>query len=219
MNTGRPASAIGGSADRAVLLVDGNNWYHSLKEAGVVGALDYGALSHKLIGPRLWVGTRYYIGVVKHYHPSYSGQRRFLAYLENHPSRKITVHRGRIEHQPKPNPLADELLRLLGRWPGLDRDFRSELVGAIDRHRNFSLFKEKAADVMVAVDMCRMAFDDLYDAAYLLSADGDFTPAVEFVKAAGKKVYVASPAKCYALGQVARYILLQPQWFADVRLP
>ncbi len=51
-------------ADRAILFIDGNNWYHSLVEIGltVLGDLDYRKISEKLLGPRDWIGTRYYIG-------------------------------------------------------------------------------------------------------------------------------------------------------------
>lgn len=54
-------------ADRAVLFIDGNNWYHSLSELGVgdLGRLDYAKISEKLVGPRTWIGTRYYIGRVQ----------------------------------------------------------------------------------------------------------------------------------------------------------
>ena len=51
---------------QAALFIDGNNWYHGLKHLGAVdlGRLDYRKLSLKLVGPRRWVGTRYYIGRV-----------------------------------------------------------------------------------------------------------------------------------------------------------
>ena len=44
-------------SDRAVLFVDGSNWYHSLKSTGLTnpGRLDYRKLSEKLVGPRTWL--------------------------------------------------------------------------------------------------------------------------------------------------------------------
>ena len=78
-----------------------------------------------------------------------------------------------------------------------------------------SQYKEKAVDVMIAVDMSVMAFSGEYDSAYLLSADGDFTPAVEFVKKIGRRVYAVSPAQCAALAQATTYIRLRPEWFND----
>jgi len=56
--------------DRAVLFVDGNNWFHSLRKAGVddLFMLDYAKISTKLVGPRVWLATRYYIGQVRGKH-------------------------------------------------------------------------------------------------------------------------------------------------------
>jgi uncharacterized LabA/DUF88 family protein len=47
---------------------------------------------------------------------------------------------------------------------------------------------EKLVDVMLAVDLALGAHKDLYDVAALVSADGDFEPAVDEVHLAGKKV-------------------------------
>ena len=64
--------------------------------------------------------------------------------------------------------------------------------------------------------MYRMAKQDDFEAAYLLSADGDFSPVVEAVKELGKKVYVASPGFSSALRSVAdAFIPLRKEWFQD----
>lgn len=75
---------------------------------------------------------------------------------------------------------------------------------------------EKAVDVMLAVDMVVGAERGEFDAAHLLSADGDFTPAVEAVRAHGKKVYIASPASGAQLAKVASaFIRMDRAWFDD----
>jgi uncharacterized LabA/DUF88 family protein len=75
---------------------------------------------------------------------------------------------------------------------------------------------EKAVDVFLAIDLVSLAMSDAYDAAYLLSADGDYTPAVEAVRRLNKKVYVAS---CVPGAHLARavnsFIRLQRDWFND----
>jgi len=48
-----------------------------------------------------------------------------------------------------------------------------------NRHAKTQVMVEKAVDVMLAVDLVVMAERDEYDAAYILSADGDYTPARE----------------------------------------
>ncbi len=49
-------------------------------------------------------------------------------------------------------------------------------------------FIEKGVDILLAVDMLKYAYDDLYDTAILVSGDGDFAAAVNAVKDRGKHV-------------------------------
>ena len=205
--------------DRAILFVDGNNWFHSLKGAGLsdLGRLDYTKISRKLVGPRQWVVTRYFIGALKHYHHHHGDQRRFLSQLKAQDER-ISIHYGRIEDKPVRNALAAEVRDLLHRHT-VPIDLRTDLEDAVQRHRHVTLLKEKATDVLLAVDLCRAAWEDELDAAYLLSADGDYTPAVSFDLNMGKKIYAASPADCAALRNTASaYIPLHPAWFGDCYL-
>ena len=52
--------------DRAVFFIDGNNWYHGCRGIGLddLGRLDYVRICQKLVGPRNWIASRYYIGRV-----------------------------------------------------------------------------------------------------------------------------------------------------------
>jgi uncharacterized LabA/DUF88 family protein len=209
--------------ERAAIFIDGNNWYHSLKGAKVADmlGLDYARISQKLIGPRKWVGTRYYIGALKSHHTKFDDQRRFLSLLQNDDPARIAIRRGRIEDKTVENDLAKELLDFLRQRassvpPALARDL--DAMGR--RHLRTTVLKEKAADVFLAVDLCRLAIEDAFDAAYLLSADGDYTPAVELVRARGKKVFAASPMQSGALSTVVNaYIPLTAAWFAGLQRP
>ena len=51
---------------------------------------------------------------------------------------------------------------------------------------------EKGVDIMVATDLLKLAWDDLYDVAILVSGDGDFAYAVQAVKNLGKHVEIAA---------------------------
>jgi uncharacterized LabA/DUF88 family protein len=54
------------------------------------------------------------------------------------------------------------------------------------------------------------------DAAYLLSADGDLTPAVQEVRSLHKKVFIASAASGAQLAAVANaFIRVDASWLAD----
>ncbi len=210
-------------ADRAVVFIDGNNWYHALREAGLddLGRFNYKALSERLLGPRQWIGTRYYIGrVPQDYSPQlYADQRRFLAALEATTDKRITTHLGRLESRSVESPAAKELLRYLAalKTP-IDRAVYQELVGIGRRYRRETVRVEKAVDVMLAVDMVTLAERNELDAAYLLSADGDFTPAVAAVRGLGKKVYAASPEPGAELAAaVNSYIRLTRDWLLGCR--
>lgn len=206
--------------DRALIFIDGNNWYHALCAVGVKdrARLDYRKISEKLIGPREWIGTRYYIGQVsqKFNATLYAQQRSFLASLESTDSR-ISVHLGRIEPRTGTNEAARELREYLGTLTTkIDPAVFADLSALAKRHGDATVFVEKAVDVSLAVDLVSLAIGNAYEAAYLLTADGDFTPAVDAVRKLGKKVYAACPLSGAQLGRMVNsFIHLQPAWFDD----
>jgi len=62
--------------------------------------------------------------------------------------------------------------------------------------------EEKGVDTRIATDLIRLAWEDGYDAAVLLSADRDFVPVAEFLQTKGIKViHGAFPPKGSELTQ------------------
>ncbi len=206
--------------ERAVVFVDGNNWYHGLRDCRVRarGRLDYGKIAAKLVQARIWTGMRYYIGeVVQKGNPRlYAGQQRFLGRLRKTDER-ITVHFGRLEPHSVENPCAEELLKYLNtRRVRIDQRVFHDLLSMARRHRETEVFVEKAVDVMIAVDLVLMAERDEFDVAYLLSADGDYTPAVEAVQARDKKVFGVSAQYGHKLACCCNSFMHVPAgWFND----
>ena len=167
--------------DRATLFVDGSNWYHALKSIGIAnpGQLSYAKLSQKPVGPRTRVHTRYYIGQVRQVgnRQLYRDQRRFLAGLRSTDPR-ISVHLGRLEPRTVKNEAARALRQYLYALSvQIDREMFRDLMAIADRHESTEIMVEKAVDVMLAVDLVTMAERNEFDAAYILSADGDYSPA------------------------------------------
>lgn len=206
---------------RAVLFIDGNNWYHSLRDAGVTGTgeLNYAKISTKLCGPgREWKGTRFYIGQVNQGHSPklYADQRSFLARLAATDPR-ITHYLGRLEPRKVDNEAAIELRQYLsGLKIRIDKGVFHYLMSLSRRHECVQVITEKAVDVMLAVDAVLMAERNEYEAAYLLTADGDFTPVATAIRSLGKKVYAASPAQGAQLAAaVDTFIPLSRAWFSD----
>ena len=209
--------------NRAVLFIDGNNWFHSLKGLRVPtpGKLSYSRISQKLVQQRDWIETRYYIGRVRQEdnHQLYADQRRFVAQMEKEDGR-ISVHFGRLEQRPVKDNTAKQLRQYLADLNAqIPRRIYKGLYEIANKDSGATTWVEKAVDVMLAVDLVVMAERDQYDVAYVLSADGDFTPAVDAARACGKQVYAASPCRGAELAaSVNTYIPLQRRWFSDCYL-
>ena len=50
------------------------------------------------------------------------------------------------------------------------------------------IYEVKEDDIRLAVDMVKLAYNDAYDTAILISSDGDFVPVIQAVKEIGKNV-------------------------------
>lgn len=50
------------------------------------------------------------------------------------------------------------------------------------------IYQVKEDDIHIAVDMVKLAYNDAYDTAILVSTDGDFVPAIEAIKERGRRV-------------------------------
>lgn len=209
------------TAMRAAVFVDGNNWYHAMKRAGAtnLGWLNYAKVSQKIVGARDWAATRFYIGQVQQTPGAaqlYADQRRYTSWLKARDSR-ISVHFGRLESHRTENAFAKEVKSYLANLPvRIDPKVYRHLVDAANRSATSSVIVEKAVDVALAVDLVRMADRNDYDVAYLLAADGDYTPAVSAVMETGKKVFAAALEPGAQLAAVVhKFIPLDVNWLTD----
>ena len=205
--------------ERAILFIDGSNFYHAADRISVAtGNLDYRALARKLILTRKLVGIRYYVGKVSGDLSRIASQNRFLRSLH---AQGVAVTLGRIERKfvpPDKNPAIARLKALLAASAKqMDLPLLAEMQALCQT--KFPQYTEKRVDVSIAVDMVTKAHTDEYDVAYLLSADGDFVPAVNAVKNLGKRVFAASPAPGRELAKaVDVFIPLRTEWFQGLAL-
>ncbi|CAJ2375758.1 MAG: putative NYN domain-containing protein [Arenicellales bacterium IbO2] len=207
--------------ERAIIFIDGNNFYHGMRAVHKLTTgigFDYGAFSKKLIGPREWVETRYYVGQVQQKGDltRYQEQRKFLAYLEKSPYMRICL--GRMESHPAKNRDERRLRRWLRALPYRnDVNVSSSIVDELKSIADTAdqpVWTEKAVDVMIATDIVSMAYEKQYDVAYLVSADGDFAPAAEKARLVGRKIFAASPQHGHQLAQaVDTFISLKNREF------
>lgn len=79
-------------------------------------------------------------------------------------------------------------------------------------------YHEKGVDVRLAVEMIKLARENKYDTAFLISSDTDLVPAVEEILSLGKKVkYIgATDSQSFGLSKITGdYLILRPE---DVEL-
>ena len=208
-------------SERAVIFIDGNNFYHAVSRLGLSSLdMDYARFSDKLVEGRKRVETRYYIGKVRQEGDLTRAlkQQNFISSLNKFD--RVCHYYGRVESRP-----AKDASKRLTKW--LDTLAKREDIciadNAVAELRNIAAKKqfqyvEKAVDVMIATDMVSMAYEKRYDVAYLLSGDGDFTPAVKKVREIGRKVFVASASHAHKLSQVAdAFIPLNREFFHGCR--
>ncbi|MEK7075846.1 MAG: NYN domain-containing protein [Patescibacteria group bacterium] len=154
---------------RAIVFIDGNNFYNKLKELCGnekryrLSDFDYAAFSKRLVKDDELVEVRYYLGALKRQgddktEKMYADQQRFFAKLQ-----KLNV---------------------------------KIILGQIIQHPDKS-FHEKGVDVRIAVEMIRLARENRYDIAYLISSDTDLVPAVEEVLKFNKALHYV----CFPTGQ------------------
>lgn len=209
------------SEQRAVLFIDGNNWYFALKEIGVrSSALDYRRVARELVEERELRQVRYYVGRVRQPLPRVRAQRRFLTTIQK---QGVDVFFGKTGRHPKnarANEARNSLLRAFeGREPEIPRDLMRLLREYCTAHPTLPEFVEKQVDSMISADLVELAYRDEYEVAYLLSADSDFVPPVRAAIRHGRSVFIVNPRPGHELRQAATgYLKIAPDWFEGLYL-
>lgn len=137
--------------ERAIIFIDGNNFYFGLKENIGFTKIDFSYFAQKLTAGRQFIRTYYYNVRLdaRGNKAKYQAQQRFFDALTYVPY--FTVKFGYLQKTP-------------------------------------GGYVEKGVDINIAVDMFKMAKDDAYDTAILVTSDADFVPAVEVTQELGKHV-------------------------------
>jgi uncharacterized LabA/DUF88 family protein len=153
---------------RVIIFIDGNNFYHKLKKVALIdkSLLDF---QYNNFGKKIIDGDD--LVEIRYYLGAIKRQHSY----DREKSEKL--YRGQQQ--------------LLGK---LQTQKVTTIMGSLIQHPD-KTFHEKGVDVRVAVEMIRLAREDKYDKAYLISSDTDLVSAVEEVKSFGKAVtYVGFPS-------------------------
>ena len=145
--------------ERVIIFIDGNNFYHIIKNmfkpSLKLRYLNFEKFIKFLVGDRKLIRTYYYNAPLdrKKDSQSYAKQQKFFEKLSRIPNFKLVLCRMQ----------------------------KVKIDGKIT-------YQIKEDDIHLAVDMVRLAHNNAYDTAILVSSDGDFVPAVQAVKEIGKNV-------------------------------
>lgn len=144
--------------ERVLVVVDGSNFYHRLKEISqLTGSLlgwDHNSFIEWLVGDRSVVEKKYYIGVVRARQDDLRAQK-----LRSNQQRLFAKLRS-------------------GGW----NIALGYILNAQDGHH------EKGVDVQIAVDLLIGAYENLYDTVIVISSDTDLLPAISKIRSMKKKV-------------------------------
>jgi uncharacterized LabA/DUF88 family protein len=185
-------AVLGSTSKRAIIFVDGSNWYHKLRKLLNVNTVadaaemkppvdfDLRGFAQNLVAPDTLIEIRYYLGKVKRVKGDtkselmYANQQRLIGFLQQ---QNVTIGFGHLINYPDGS------------------------------------FHEKGVDILLAVEMIRCALEKKCEVAYLVSSDTDLVPAVDECKRlGGEVVYVGSSlhGQSFGLTKVCnKTILLQ----------
>ncbi|MFW6107516.1 MAG: NYN domain-containing protein [bacterium] len=180
--------------DHVCIFIDGSNFYHALKRAGLPTRIDFSKLASALVGrDRKLMQTFYYN--TPRVRPSrtdpdystreqqYRDQQRFFGALRFVPN--LTLKLGRFQ---KIRRAGDDVT-----CPSCNHPFKVT---------DSTTYVEKGVDVMLATDLLVHAMKAHYDVAILISSDADYKYAVERAKLEFGKVvelHQVEGARCYDL--------------------
>jgi uncharacterized LabA/DUF88 family protein len=117
--------------------------------------------------------------VFSSYHPSSAADKNHHKWITGWLDREPGVHVRCFERQPRSRPKCQSCHREIEKCP--HKDCGINLAGTV----------EKGVDTAIATDMIRLAWEQAYDAAVLVTSDADLVPAVKFLELKGIKVIQA----------------------------
>jgi len=144
--------------ERVFILIDGNNFYHRLKEIftskDTLLYFRYNDFAHWLAQKRNITQQKYYIGVVRAKPSDVKGQ-----YMRKNQQKLFTQLRK--------------------------NDWHIEYGYLLDTD---GTYHEKGVDVHIATDLLIGSYENLYDTVLVVSSDTDLIPALAKIRAMKKKV-------------------------------
>lgn len=154
-----------------MVFIDGSNFYHLCKTSLGTTNIEFGAFANKLCNGRELIEIRYYNAAQnQQINPhAYCEQQKFLARIRL--IKNLVVKLGKLKKRPIKCPRCKKIIE---KCP-LCQDIIFNLV-------------EKNTDVNLAIDIVRLAYENVYDTAIIVTGDGDFSGAVDLARKYKKRI-------------------------------
>jgi len=180
-------------AEKAIVYIDGFNLYFGLRAATGgnkkltkrIYWLDIQKLAERIVQGRQLICVKYFTARIKGNPHKQDRQNAFLDAIRWH-CNKVQMFEGRYL-------LREMICRKCHR---VSSDMACPHCKTLNR-----MPEEKKSDVNIATQMLKDAYENLFDTAYLISADSDLVPPVEIIRSMSpsKRVIVFFPPNRFSL--------------------
>ncbi len=199
---------------KAILFIDGNNWYHNTKNLIDTKEIDFVKLGN-------FIANKFYLNLaqIRYYNsiPDINENpllyHKHMEFLLNLEKQGIKVFKRKLQKTSN-----EEILKQKQR--ALENLELCKVCFPLVKLNCFSCIgnaskKEKGVDVKIAVDMIRKCLmENECEVCILISGDADFIPSMQTIKDAKKEVITASAYTGYSRelrGGKFRYFYLSPE--------
>ena len=197
---------------KAIVFVDGNNWYHNVKryynpsDVDITKVVDF----IKKIKEYDVLEIRWYVSVpsIGDGEKMYFQHLSFLDHLKNKGIKVITRKLQRLSNKQISKKKRD-LLDSLDLCKTCKPIINAQFLDIADIRK-----KEKGVDVAIVVDMISLCLmDEECDVCLLISGDADFVPALSLIKERGKELLTSMTSLGYSseLRRNFPFFILKPE--------
>lgn len=169
---------------KAILFIDGSNFYHGLKQNKLFGSFSYKAFFEGL-SKNFEIPKVYFYDAIKNSQlepEQYSKQQAF------HERLRKDIPQIVVRARPLKYLGVNDRVEKAKKLAGFCRDCKPKLDNFLQNAGLSKLSKEKGIDILLVTDMVKGAFQEQYQTALLATGDADYVPAVELVQALKKEV-------------------------------
>jgi uncharacterized LabA/DUF88 family protein len=172
----------------AILLIDGSNVYHSLKNMNMLpfDGEEYRELFEKL-GSKFKIKEIIFYDAVKNSFKDsegYSKQQRFHERLRR-ASPKLAIKTRKLQYYDE---ISDEKILSASDKVGLVEICKTRLRALLSKLGLINNTKEKGIDVMIVIDAIEKAMNKEVETIILFSGDADFVPLAHIIKKYGLRM-------------------------------